>query len=59
MQNQVNLDEKIKQLLDIVKRKRDFSIRDKDDSVKVINKHFEMIHKKVDERKNFLYNKII
>jgi hypothetical protein len=38
MQTLVNLDEKIRTLLDLVKKKKDFSIKDKEESQKQVAK---------------------
>ena len=55
MQQLVNLDEKIRSLLDLVKKKRDFCLKDKEESLRVVNKHFEILYRKLEERKNTLF----
>lgn len=55
----MNLDEKIRGLLDLVKKKKDFSIKDKEESLKQVNKQFEAVYKKLEERKNTLFQAII
>ncbi len=59
MQNLVNLDEKIRGLLDLVRKKKDFCLKDKEESLKMVNKQFEILYKKLEERKNSLFQKII
>ena len=38
MQQLVNLDEKVRGLLDLVKKKRDLAVRDKEESMKQVTK---------------------
>lgn len=59
MQTLVNQDEKIRSLLDIVKKKRDFLVRDKEEQLKAVSKHFERIIRKIEERKGLLFQKVI
>ncbi len=59
MQQLVNLDEKIRSLLDLVRKKKDFCIKDKEESLKMVNKQFEILYRKLEERKNSLFQKII
>lgn len=59
MQNLVNLDEKIRGLLDIVRKKKDFSVKDKEESLKQVNKQFEAVYRRLEERKNTLFQAII
>jgi len=59
MQTLVNLDEKIRTLLDLVKKKKEFCLKDKEESLKSINKQFEILYRKLDERKNTLFQKTI
>jgi len=55
MQTLVNLDEKIRTLLDLVKKKKEFCLKDKEESLKSINKQFEILYRKLEERKNTLF----
>lgn len=55
----MNLDEKIRNLFDIVKKKKEFCLKDKEESLKNINKHFDIIIKKVEERRAWMNNKTI
>ena len=59
MQSLVNLDEKIRGLLDLVRKKKDFAVKDKEESLKQVNKQFETIYKRLEERKNTLFQAII
>jgi hypothetical protein len=38
----VNLDEKIRGLLDLVKKKKEFYMKDKEETIKQVNKQFEI-----------------
>jgi hypothetical protein len=59
MQSLVNLDEKIRSLLDLVKKKKEFAVKDKEESLRIITKHFDLINKKLEERKGALFQKVI
>lgn len=59
MQQLVNLDEKIRSLLDLVKKKKEFCLKDKEESLKMVNKQFDMLYRKLEERKNTLFQNII
>ncbi|CDW78080.1 UNKNOWN [Stylonychia lemnae] len=59
MQTLVNLDEKIRTLLDLIKKKKDFCLKDKEESLKSINRQFDILYRKLEERKNTLFQKII
>ena len=59
MQTLVNLDEKIRGILDLVKKKKDFCLKDKEESLKMVNKQFDLLYKKLEERKTSLFQKII
>lgn len=59
MQGLVNLDEKIRSLLDLVRKKKDFAVKDKEESLKQVNKQFEAVYRRLEERKNTLFQAII
>ena len=46
-------------MLDLVRKKKDFAIKDKEESIKQVNKQFEVIYKRLEERKNTLFQAII
>ena len=48
----VDSDERIKNLLELVKRKKEFYMKDKDEALKTVNKHFEALYRRLEERKN-------
>jgi hypothetical protein len=49
------MDEKIRALLDLATKKKEYCIKDKDESLRIINKHFEGLQKRLEERKNSLF----
>jgi hypothetical protein len=55
MQKLVQIDEKIRGMLENVKKRKEFSMKDKDESLKQVNKMFEVIQRRLEERKNTLY----
>ena len=55
MQQLVNLDERIRSLLDLVKKKKEFCLKDKEESLKIVNKHFEVLYSRLEERKKYLF----
>jgi hypothetical protein len=59
MQGLVNLDEKIRSLLDLVRKKKDFAVKDKEESLKQVNKQFEAVYRRLEERKNTLFQAIM
>lgn len=54
MQSLVNLDEKIRGLLDLVKKKKEFAAKDKEESLKQVAKQFEVIYRRLEDQKNAL-----
>jgi DNA integrity scanning protein DisA with diadenylate cyclase activity len=59
MQKLVQIDEKIRGMLENVRKRKEFSMKDKEESLKQVNKMFDVIYKRLEERKNTLYQAII
>ena len=55
MQKLVQIDEKIRGMLENVRKRKEFSMKDKDESLKQVNKMFDVIYRRLEERKNTLY----
>lgn len=54
----MQLDEKLRSILDLVKKKREFSLRDKEESLKQVSKQFEQVMRRLEDRKNTLFSAI-
>lgn len=59
MQKLVQIDEKVRGMLENVRKRKEFSIKDKEESLKQVNKMFDLIYRRLEERKNTLYQAII
>ncbi len=58
MQHLVNLDQKVRALLDLVRRKKEFATRDKEESIRQVARQFEIVQTRLEERKNTLFQAI-
>jgi hypothetical protein len=59
MQKLVQIDEKIRGMLENVRKRKEFSMKDKEESLKQVAKMFDVIFRRLEERKNTLYQAII
>jgi hypothetical protein len=55
MQKLVQIDEKIRGMLENVRKRKEFSIKEKEESLKQVGKMFDVIYRRLEERKNTLY----
>ena len=42
-------------MLENVRKRKEFSMKDKEESIKQVNKMFDVIYRRLEERKNTLY----
>ena len=51
MQSLVNLDQRVRGLLELARKKKDFALRDKEESLRMVNRQIDMLIAKVEERR--------
>jgi hypothetical protein len=51
MQSLVNLDQRVRGLLELARKKKEFALRDKEESLRMVNRQIDMLIAKVEERR--------
>jgi hypothetical protein len=55
----VNIDERVRGMLEGAKRKRDFSLKDKEEGIRQVNRQFDAIIKRIEEKKNQVIQMVV